>query len=290
MNTEDTREDLGFDISKLPESERAAIEEMYDESEGAEATSEAEPASAPEPVGASESLTKADPEPTPETDSTPDALAAVITILTEKQAAFEEAMQEYTDLANQLDDGDIGQGKYEAESYRLKAKLEGLDRDIQALQKQHDSVEHDVDQRAEAKRAEFVQAATAFLSQPENQMFQQGTPEWAALDAQIIHLQTNHPNMPSVEVMQRARQAAVALLGISEGKPAETKPTETKPTETKPKRADTNINIPPTLGNMPAAESNSGGEFSHLDNLTGVALERAVSKLSPEQQSRYLNG
>lgn len=274
MNTEDTREDLGFDLSKLPESEREAIEEMYDEPE-AEPVAEAE----------AESTAEAEPEPIPETDSTPDALAAVITILTEKQAAFEEAMQEYTDLANQLDDGDIGQGKYEAESYRLKAKLEGLDRDIQALQKQHDSVEHDVDQRAEAKRAEFVQAATAFLSQPENQMFQQGTPEWAALDAQIIHLQTNHPNMPSAEVMQRARQAAVALLGISEGKP-----TETKPTETKPKRADTNINIPPTLGNMPAAESNSGGEFSHLDNLTGVALERAVSKLSPEQQSRYLNG
>ena len=257
MNTEDTREDLGFDLSKLPESEREAIEDMYDESGEAETE-----------------------EATPE-EATPDALAAVITILTEKQAAFEEAMQEYTDLADQLDDGDIGQGKYEAESYRLKAKLEALDRDIQALQKQHDSVEHVVDQRAQAKHEEFVQAATAFLSQPENQMFQQGTPEWAALDAQIIHLQTNHPNMPSTEVMQRARQAAVALLGIADAP---------KPTETKPKRADTTINIPPTLGNMPAAESNSGGEFSHLDNLTGVALERAVSKLSPEQQSRYLNG
>jgi len=267
MNTEDTREDLGFDLSKLPESEREAIEEMYDESGEAE-TEEATPEEAtPE-------------EATPE-EATPDALAAVITILTEKQAAFEEAMQEYTDLADQLDDGDIGQGKYEAESYRLKAKLEALDRDIQALQKQHDSVEHVVDQRAQAKHEEFVQAATAFLSQPENQMFQQGTPEWAALDAQIIHLQTNHPNMPSTEVMQRARQAAVALLGIADAP---------KPTETKPKRADTTINIPPTLGNMPAAESNSGGEFSHLDNLTGVALERAVSKLSPEQQSRYLNG
>lgn len=267
MNTEDTREDLGFDLSKLPESEREAIEDMYDESGEAE-TEEATPEEAtPEEV-------------TPE-EVTPDTLAAVITILTEKQAAFEEAMQEYTDLANQLDDGDIGQGKYEAESYRLKAKLEGLDRDIQALQKQHDSVEHVVDQRAQAKHEEFVQAATAFLSQPENQMFQQGTPEWAALDAQIIHLQTNHPNMPSTEVMQRARQAAVALLVIADAP---------KPTETKPKRADTHINIPPTLGNMPAAESNSGGEFSHLDNLTGVALERAVSKLSPEQQRRYLNG
>jgi hypothetical protein len=47
--------------------------------------------------------------------------------------------------------------------------------------------------------------------------------------------------------------------------------------------------LPPTLRNMPAAaDSEDGGEFSHLSTLSGMQLERALSKLSPEEQQRYL--
>lgn len=48
--------------------------------------------------------------------------------------------------------------------------------------------------------------------------------------------------------------------------------------------------LPPTLATAPAAldASVGGGEFAHLANLEGPALERAVAKLSPEQMERYL--
>lgn len=48
--------------------------------------------------------------------------------------------------------------------------------------------------------------------------------------------------------------------------------------------------IPPTLRNTPAAaDANiAGDEFAHLGSLEGVALERAVAKMSPEQQERWL--
>lgn len=47
--------------------------------------------------------------------------------------------------------------------------------------------------------------------------------------------------------------------------------------------------VPPSLRNAPpAASSDDGGEFAHLDNLKGLALERALAKLNPEQSARYL--
>jgi len=51
--------------------------------------------------------------------------------------------------------------------------------------------------------------------------------------------------------------------------------------------------IPPAnLAKVPAAaEGDSGSsEFAHLDNLEGIALERALAKMSSEQQERYLAG
>lgn len=46
---------------------------------------------------------------------------------------------------------------------------------------------------------------------------------------------------------------------------------------------------PPSLSKLPQAglEQEGKGEFSYLDDLSGLALERAVAKLSPEQQARW---
>jgi hypothetical protein len=49
--------------------------------------------------------------------------------------------------------------------------------------------------------------------------------------------------------------------------------------------------VPKTLGGLPAAAADSpgGGEFSHLDNLTGMELESAIARLPAEQAERYLS-
>lgn len=49
-------------------------------------------------------------------------------------------------------------------------------------------------------------------------------------------------------------------------------------------------NIPPTLGGIPAAatsDGQDGGEFAHLENLSGMAYERAIAAMSPDQRERY---
>ena len=46
--------------------------------------------------------------------------------------------------------------------------------------------------------------------------------------------------------------------------------------------------VPPAISRAPAAgASDDGGEFANLDGLTGMALERAVARMSPEQQARW---
>ena len=49
--------------------------------------------------------------------------------------------------------------------------------------------------------------------------------------------------------------------------------------------------LPKTLSGLPEAgrETEGQGEFSHLDNLSGLDLEKALSRMSQDQQDRYLS-
>lgn len=47
-------------------------------------------------------------------------------------------------------------------------------------------------------------------------------------------------------------------------------------------------NLPPNISRQPAAaESDDGGEFAHLSKLSGMALEQAIARMTPEQQERW---
>lgn len=79
-----------------------------------------------------------------------------------------------------------------------------------------------------------------------------------------------------------AKQEAGALAKAAPAKPA-------APAPRKPNLAA----VPPTLGGLPVAAPNDAGdagEFSHLDNLSGMAYEKAIAKLTPEQRDRYATG
>ncbi len=60
--------------------------------------------------------------------------------------------------------------------------------------------------------------------------------------------------------------------------------------ETTPRRGRSRPAVPPTLGGLPAAAIPETGadEFSKFDRLEGMALERALAKLSEAEADRYL--
>lgn len=62
-----------------------------------------------------------------------------------------------------------------------------------------------------------------------------------------------------------------------------------KPADGKKRPKAPNLkDIPPTLSGKPSAAGNDDkGEFSHLDDMTGLDLEAAVARMTPEQQRKW---
>ena len=75
------------------------------------------------------------------------------------------------------------------------------------------------------------------------------------------------------------------IVAVPKGAKASDKPDVKKATAGK---APDLSKVPPAISRAPAAgASDDGGEFANLDGLTGMALERAVARMSPEQQARW---
>ena len=85
-----------------------------------------------------------------------------------------------------------------------------------------------------------------------------------------------------------ALEQAHAVMKVRHGKAATTAPEPAA--KSKGREAPDLSKIPPNLGKIPVAADATGGsdEFAHLGALNGAALERALAKMTPEQQDRYL--
>lgn len=93
------------------------------------------------------------------------------------------------------------------------------------------------------------------------------------------------------EILSNAHLLTAAKFKIAAGKP-EPKPDAGKggkAAEVARSRTPDLSKVPPTVGRGPSAGTPSvnSDEFSHLDGLSGIALERAVARLTPDQQERW---
>lgn len=77
--------------------------------------------------------------------------------------------------------------------------------------------------------------------------------------------------------------------------PARSKGPELTPVEraiaARREKAQNGREVPRTLSHVPQAaiENEGGGEFAHLDKLSGMDLELALARMTPEQEQRWLN-
>lgn len=93
------------------------------------------------------------------------------------------------------------------------------------------------------------------------------------------------------EILGNAHMVTAAKFKIATGK-QDPKPDTGKggkAAEVARSRTPDLSNVPPTVGRGPSAGTPSvnSDEFSHLDGLSGIALERAVARLTPDQQERW---
>ena len=113
-----------------------------------------------------------------------------------------------------------------------------------------------------------------------------------SLDMWVKTLATKNPDKPDSWALAEGHKKVMIEYEITpQAAPAPAKSVAAEKIVAKPNgRAPNLAAIPPTLGAIPAAttvDAGDGGEFAHLDNLSGLAYERAIAAMTPEQRDRY---
>lgn len=196
----------------------------------------------------------------------------------------------------------------------LQAKLDDLDKqleegDIDIIQytKERDPL---IQQRTEARlAAKFNEQSRDQLWKYEQNLFFNSNPEYrddpvlnGALQRIFRSLDTQeNAGKTGLELLTEAHKQVEASLaarygggvktpGAEQGKQQNQAKDQRPQLPKQDKPARDRVNLPRTLSDVPIAEANDTGqgEFAHLDNLSGIEFERALARLTPDQQDRYL--
>ena len=286
---DDLDEDFGLSYDGLTQAEIDAInspesdDDDSDQEEGAEVDSNND-------SGASDDATTDDVETdsTGDTDTIPQnddftqEAATVADKRTALDAEFDAKHAELAALGEQYDNGDILDGAYNTAKVRIERDLKRIEARESELVAKEDAIAERETSKQEQFQNDWQVAATNFMERPENKIFVDGSPEFAALDNQVgIISQSMPPNTPFDVLLNKARQAVSSYMTL---------PDAGKSNVPADKNRKPDPEHMPSISNMPSvvANSNEDNKFSHLDKLDGPALERAISDMSEAQQNEYL--
>ena len=222
----------------------------------------------------------ADPVPTEEDLSA--VVAGHAEAVTAAEVALKAAEEKAISLGDQLENGEINQAKYEIEYRRAMREIEASEGKLASAQAALAQSEAAVEQAA-VQSDPWYQAATGFLSEPGNAIFNDGEHHEGLKQAIAFAagLKQN-AEKPPAEIIRIAADTYRAMTGMAKPQQATAKP-ESKPAKAAP-------DIPPVLGQMQAAlPNNDDSPFAHLMNLSGPAFEEAYGKLTPAQREAFMD-
>ena len=237
----------------------------------------------PQTVGTTEDVQHVDedPEPLRQARATPQGASEQRATLRAEQAA---ALQ-------QLMDGEITPEDYSTKNNEAQDKLEALVR-AEASDMTRETIIRDAMMKDYSAEVATVQKAirAAGLDMKANdgaiggefdrvvRMFAQEATARGLVDVPGNLAASKAALQEAQDYMLRRQGKATPAASPSQPAPQARKPAP-------PDRSQ----FPPTLANVPAAaDATIVNEFAHLENLEGSALERALARLTPDQQERYL--
>lgn len=253
-----------------------AIEEEGSESEGkpdavdtpGEAAGEDDPASPADPPEGE----KAEP---PETEAKPAMpLKPFVPTYQVDSDQLEGIQTKLAEIDQRLEDGDIDIVEYTRQ------------RDPLIRQQTEIELAH----KFNAQQAEQLWKHEQGLFFAQNQEYRTDPVLNGALRSVFKQLDTEENSGKSgYEILLEAKQLVEARIGAASTKKEDPKPDPTPRPRTPAREA---AQLPKTLADTIPAEENPAGqdEFAHLDKLEGLDYERALSKLTPDQERRYLGG
>ena len=202
--------------------------------------------------------------------------------VTAAEAALKAAEEKAIALGDQLENGEINQAKYEIEYRRAMREIEAGEGKLASAQTALAQSEAAVEQAA-VQSDPWYQAATGFLSDPGNAVFNDGEHHEGLKQAIAFAagLKQNADKAPA-EIIRIAADTYRAMTGMAKPQQSPAKP-ESRPAKAAP-------DIPPVLGQMQAAlPNNDDSPFAHLMNLSGPAFEDAYGKLTPAQREAFMD-
>lgn len=210
--------------------------------------------------------------------------------LTERQSELDERIgeleSELENLADQFDEGEIGQGKYDAEKSRIDRELQRLDQQSESITSQIAEANSRTAQAQQAQADAFAAASSKFLDRPENEVFRQPGIFQDSFNTMMRKVAAELPATATYdELMDRTRDELAKVMRLPGGGGQE----QSKSTSGKQSKRPDSSRIPPDIGGMSAVVQNTPSHrFSHLDALDGVALEDALAEMSETERAAYL--
>ena len=197
--------------------------------------------------------------------------------------------QQQTELAKGYEDGDYDLAAYQA-------KLRALTEHEWGLREQQLKANLAVEQRTQQMAQRWQWEQERFFSQVPNRAYREDPVIGPAFSAavQLLATDANNNARPMnwfLEEADRMTRARFRLPG-EEGASGAHGQKAARPGAAGRGGRTNGGQIPPTLGGLPAATipEVGGDEFSRLDRLDGMALERALARLSQAEADRYLMG
>ena len=294
-------QDLQPPAGESDEAGAATAAAAADEDESAAAAAADKPAEGAAP-GANEAAAGAEAGGADDDDADAPAPAAIQPVSPADADEQRTALRaEKATALQQLLDGEIDQEAYQEVESRVQDKLDDLARaaavDMARTQMQQDAMMQEYGQHLGAAQKE-LKAAGIDLSGEAGAQFDRAIRLFAqdAIDRGLTdaagNMAASRDALAEAQalMLRRFGKSAAAAPSAPAAAPAAGAPSAPPAASgtRKPAAVDRST-LPPTLAGVPAAaDASVGSEFAHLDGLEGTALEKALARMTADQQERYL--
>lgn len=241
---------------------------------------------------------KIEPEPEPEVEPEPlpdyqAQLDEAEQRLQESQGNIDDTLNKLRELAEQYDEGEISQGKYDVQKLELERELRRNERQHEKLEGELEQINSEADSKLsayqDARRNAWRNELIEFLDDPANEVIGSNPHIAEQFDKLLASMGSSgvFEGLNNKQILQSVRNQLSFHVPELRDKPYTPKASkQNKPA--KPRHE--NSNVPASLSQMNVKEVPADDPFAYIRKLSGVEYEQAISKLSEEQQDAFFFG
>lgn len=214
--------------------------------------------------------------------------------LQEAQGNVDDTLNKLRELAEQYDEGEISQGKYDVQKLELERELRRNERLYEKAEGELEQVSSEANNKIseyqDARRNAWRNELIEFLNDPANEVIGSNPHIAEQFDRLLASMGGSgvFEGLNNKQILQSVRNQLSFHVPELRDTPYTPKAAKTKGKPAKPTHE--NSNVPASLSQMNVKELPADDPFAYIRKLSGVEYEQAISKLSEEQQDAFFFG